>query len=340
VPSRRRPKPTWEEVVAAVPEAVGSSKGQLTLAAHSGNYQWVPDGSVDLVLTDPPFNIAQDTNFHTYKKNTINSYRFDKDKGWDTYGHAEFIELLSDWATEFARVLRKGGTFAVFCADDYLSHLTEALRGAGLSPRRTLTWRKPNAVPVNRRVGMMSACEYIVVGVKGAKATFNADLNLSEVSDELRLVEQVVVGDKAAAVVEKHVREALASISSTGMSRRDDVKRAVERAVAGAAREAATKAEAMYVEEDGILRACVPNHVAFNAAGGKRLHPTEKPVPLLRYLIGLLSEPGDIVLDPFGGSGSTGEAGAGLGRRVVVVERDEEFFRKLVKRLEELPSNV
>ena len=69
--------------------------------AHCDNFSWLPDNSIDLILTDPPFNIARDTNFHTYEKNTINSYRFDGQKGWDTYTPAEFRSLLGEWTREF-----------------------------------------------------------------------------------------------------------------------------------------------------------------------------------------------------------------------------------------------
>ena len=67
------------------------------LAVNDDNFQWLPAASVDLVLTDPPFNIAQDTNFHTYDGKRINSYRFDAAKGWDTYT-PPFIDLMHDWA--------------------------------------------------------------------------------------------------------------------------------------------------------------------------------------------------------------------------------------------------
>ena len=54
-------------------------------------------------------------------------------------------------------------------------------------------------------------------------------------------------------------------------------------------------------------------------------HPTVKPVALMRWLIRLATEPGDIVLDPFGGSGTTGVAALLEGRRVILVERDPAF---------------
>lgn len=307
-----------------------------TLAVHDDNYQWIPDRSIDLVLTDPPFNIAQDTNFHTYAKNTINSYRFDEDKGWDTYQPTDFLQLLNQWAHEFARVLRPGGSFAVFCADGYVSHLIDALKSAGLKPRRTVTWRKPNAVPINRKTMMMSACEYIVVGVKGAKATFNSDLDLTN-HNQLTNIETVLTGDKAAAIVEKTVRQAVQAVTTTGNDRPEAIATAVHQAIQAAASEATDRIRAMYVphkdNETTYLRGCVPNHVSFNSKGGKRLHPTEKPVPLLRYLTELLSNPGDTILDPFGGSGSTGEAAAPLGRNTIVVERENDFYEKLSARL-------
>lgn len=54
-------------------------------------------------------------------------------------------------------------------------------------------------------------------------------------------------------------------------------------------------------------------------------HPTAKPVSLCAYLVTLATAPGQTVLDPFCGSGSTGVAAALLGRRFVGVELSEEF---------------
>jgi site-specific DNA-methyltransferase (adenine-specific) len=54
-------------------------------------------------------------------------------------------------------------------------------------------------------------------------------------------------------------------------------------------------------------------------------HPTVKSVALMRWLIRLVTKPGDVVLDPFGGSGTTGVAALLEGRRVVLVEREPAF---------------
>lgn len=54
-------------------------------------------------------------------------------------------------------------------------------------------------------------------------------------------------------------------------------------------------------------------------------HPTVKPVKLMSYLITLFSQPGDIVLDPFVGSGTTKVAADIMGRNIIGVELDPEF---------------
>lgn len=299
-----------------------TAAGPVRLVLDDG-YSWLKDSSVDLILTDPPFNIARDTNFHTYEKNTINSYRFDKGKGWDSHSPESFRELLAEWSEEFFRVLRPGGSFAVFCADEYLSDLISALKSAGLKPRRTLTWRKPNAVPVNRKHMMMSACEYIVVGVKGSKSVFNVDINVLGTS---RITEQeiVAISDKASTVVEQGLRKALGALNHRLSP--SEIQTTVEQTLRVMAGEVARRSINIYSEDGKSAELCVPNYVTFNSKSGNRLHPTEKPIPLLVYLTELFSNKGDLVLDPFAGSGSMGEAALITSRQALLVEKDQEFF--------------
>lgn len=54
-------------------------------------------------------------------------------------------------------------------------------------------------------------------------------------------------------------------------------------------------------------------------------HPTVKSIALMRWLVRLVTRPGDVVLDPFGGSGTTGVAALCEGRRVILVEREARF---------------
>ncbi len=66
-----------------------------------------------------------------------------------------------------------------------------------------------------------------------------------------------------------------------------------------------------------------------------KLHPTQKPVDLLEYLICKFSSAGDVVFDPFMGSGSTGVACARTGRKFIGIERDDEYFKTAVRRASE-----
>ena len=59
----------------------------------------------------------------------------------------------------------------------------------------------------------------------------------------------------------------------------------------------------------------------------KNSHPTVKPIKLMSYLIAIGSRPGDIILDPFMGSGTTLVAAKAMGRRAVGVDNDPEYIR-------------
>ena len=63
------------------------------------------------------------------------------------------------------------------------------------------------------------------------------------------------------------------------------------------------------------------------------LHPTQKPIELLQYLVKTFSNPGDTVLDFTMGSGSTGAAALMLDRDFVGIEQDYHFFKTAEKRL-------
>jgi site-specific DNA-methyltransferase (adenine-specific) len=67
-------------------------------------------------------------------------------------------------------------------------------------------------------------------------------------------------------------------------------------------------------------------------AGSK--HPTVKPVDLMRWLVRLVTPPGGVVLDPFAGTGTTGEAALLEGFTAVLVEREAAYCEDIARRLE------
>lgn len=70
-----------------------------------------------------------------------------------------------------------------------------------------------------------------------------------------------------------------------------------------------------------------PRDVLEIASEGKTVHPTQKPVALMEYLIKTYTNPGDTVLDNCMGSGTTGVACKNTGRNFIGIEKDEEYFR-------------
>ncbi len=68
--------------------------------------------------------------------------------------------------------------------------------------------------------------------------------------------------------------------------------------------------------------------------GGDKEHIAEKPVELLRELIGV-TPPGAIILDPFAGSGTTGRAAKDLGRKAVLIEREERYCEIAARRMQQ-----
>lgn len=76
--------------------------------------------------------------------------------------------------------------------------------------------------------------------------------------------------------------------------------------------------------------------------GGKAEHPTTKPIALMLALVEDFTDPGETILDPFAGSGTTLVAALRLGRRAVGIERDPKYFALAVERLraEEAGSTV
>jgi DNA modification methylase len=69
------------------------------------------------------------------------------------------------------------------------------------------------------------------------------------------------------------------------------------------------------------------------ANGEYREHPTQKPLWLMRALIDQHTNPGDLILDPFAGSGTTLAAARFLGRRAVGIEQDEAYCEGIARRL-------
>lgn len=77
-----------------------------------------------------------------------------------------------------------------------------------------------------------------------------------------------------------------------------------------------------------------PNNVLYFNKESKTVHPTQKPVDLLEYLIKTYTKESDIILDNCMGSGSTGVAAGNLKRKFVGIELDSKYFEIAKRRIE------
>ena len=68
-------------------------------------------------------------------------------------------------------------------------------------------------------------------------------------------------------------------------------------------------------------------------AGGKKAHPTQKPEALLHRCLVATTNPGDVVLDPFFGTGTTGAVAKKLGRHYIGLEREHDYIAHATRRL-------
>lgn len=68
-------------------------------------------------------------------------------------------------------------------------------------------------------------------------------------------------------------------------------------------------------------------------ANGQKVHPTQKPEALISRIILSTSKPGDVILDPFLGSGTTAAVAKQLGRNYIGIERDKGYIKAASKRI-------
>ena len=128
-------------------------------------------GSVDLVLTDPPYTISRATGFQNTGRNSVPRLAVSMDFGkWDR------VQIdLDKLAAGMKRALRTGGTAIVWYDVWKITDLARALTGAGFKMLRLLIWEKTNPVPLNASANYLSnAREMAVLCVKGGKATFHS----------------------------------------------------------------------------------------------------------------------------------------------------------------------
>lgn len=117
----------------------------------------LPNNSVDSIITDPPYNIKMDD--------------------WDAFPTDwEFSDWITEWATEAYRVLRPGGTIAVFSAARTYHYMAIALDKAGFKCRDMIEWVYWSGMPKGKN--LKQCHEPIYLGWKPEKDLKNLTFNI------------------------------------------------------------------------------------------------------------------------------------------------------------------
>ena len=120
------------------------------------------DNSIDAIITDPPYNIARDNNFHTMGRSGIDFGEWDK--GFQ----------LTSWISSAIPKLKKGGNIVIFTDWKKLTEIVVALEECGCDIKDMLRIEKSNPMPRNRDRRFITDYEVAVWAVKkGGKWTFN-----------------------------------------------------------------------------------------------------------------------------------------------------------------------
>jgi len=97
--------------------------------------------------------------------------------------------------------------------------------------------------------------------------------------------------------------------------------------------------EDLQMRSDWYLPLCTGEERLKNKEG-KKAHPTQKPESLLYRVLMSSTRPGETVLDPFFGTGTTGAVAKQLGRKYIGIERDKEYIKIAEKRLKQIQQPI
>lgn len=125
--------------------------------------------SVDLILTDPPYNISKSSYFKNSDNKRFNNISID-------FGDWDQVEIdIESLMIEFKRVLKPGGSMIIFYDIWKCSILKSIAEKLGFKQPRVCQWVKNNPVPINSKKNYLSnSIEFFFTFVKGKNPTFNS----------------------------------------------------------------------------------------------------------------------------------------------------------------------
>jgi DNA modification methylase len=277
----------------------------------------LPEACVDAVITDPPYGLG----IHGEAWDGADIRRAAGVEGRSTSEAPE--RWTQAWATEARRVLKPGGHLLAFGAPRTFHRLVAGSEDAGLDVRDQLLWMFAKGMPKSRRLpqgqgtALKPAYEPILLARRpfGGRTTDNVEafgtgaLNIeaARVGAAKYWPANVAVSHSSDCPVGQVDGE------STGPSRLFFCPKAT-----ASEREAGCEQFPI-----GSVQLYTGKHRPPRLV--RNLHPTIKPLALMRWLVRMAVPEGGVVLDPFAGSGSTGVAAVLEDRRFLGIEREGNY---------------
>ena len=232
--------------------------------------QSLPEGSVDLIFADPPYNLQLRGDLHRPDNSKVDAV----DDAWDQFASFEaYDKFTRDWLAAARRLLKPNGAIWVIGSYHNVFRMGAELQNQGFWILNDVVWRKSNPMPNFRGKRFTNAHETLIWASKaeGGKYTFNY--------------------------------EALKALN-----------------------------DGVQMRSDWVLPLCT-GHERLKDDDGDKAHPTQKPESLLHRVLLATTNPGDVVLDPFFGTGTTGAVAKMLGREFIGIEREAAYRAVAEKRI-------
>ena len=329
---------TREEDLACIADALAETTVFSTAAAVVAEgdslelLRQLPACSVSLVLTDPPYHA-------TKKKNIYGDTAFAKDQ--------QYLDWLAHYAVEWRRVLRPNGSLFLFC-DSSMAGRLEVLFSKHFNILSHVVWTKPNEPGFDGWKGKMRKeamrqwyphSERLLFAEPASEGNLHRSpfgQFLRDAREQAGLTMHQLTGLIGAHGKVNHGGAVSNWEDGRNTPSREQYAKICE-ALLGTGR-----VKSMPPYEDVIRVFSIDGSREFtdvwtfpSVRPYKGKHPAEKPEALLEHAISATTYEGDVVLDCFGGSGSTAVAALRQRRRVVSIEIDPNWAASAAKRIEE-----
>ena len=282
------------------------------------------DNTFDSCVTDPPYHLASILKRFGPGQKGINNkdekegrngpyHRAAKGFMGQTWDGGD-IAFNKDFWKEVYRVMKPGAVLLSFAATRNYHRMAVAVEDAGFEIFDMINWIYGSGFP-KRKNYLKPGHEPIVMARKGV----NKSLNI----EESRVPGYEWDTTKNRREPKKH-KEAIYKLGLKKTGTGEKIKGRYPANVIH---------DGSYYEEWVKYFYCAK---ASKKEKGNTEHPTVKPLELMRYLVKLVTPKDGTVLDPFAGTGTTGEAALLEGRKYYLIEREKNYFKDIEKRLKKV----